>query len=95
MSGGDDDSTRITSAEEITPTPSTYCDDGEEGEEGNDERKATASRKAMGVEAKMGIRDGNGYPLPDTRWVFILLGVGFGLYFLSMGLLIGFLFPNG
>jgi hypothetical protein len=32
-------------------------------------------------------RDGNGYPLPETRWVFALLGYGFGSISLPMGLL--------
>jgi hypothetical protein len=34
-------------------------------------------------------RDGNGYPLPETRWVFALLGYGFGSISLPMGLLMG------
>jgi hypothetical protein len=34
-------------------------------------------------------RDGNEYPLPETRWVFALLGYGFGSIFLPMGLLMG------
>ena len=34
-------------------------------------------------------RDGNGYPLPETRWVFALLGYGFGSIFVPMGLLMG------
>jgi hypothetical protein len=36
-----------------------------------------------------GGRDGNGYPLPETRWVFALLGYGFGSISLPMGLLMG------
>jgi hypothetical protein len=34
-------------------------------------------------------RDGNGYPLPKTRWVFALLGYGFGSISVPMGLLMG------
>jgi hypothetical protein len=34
-------------------------------------------------------RDGNGYPRPDTRWVFTLLGYVCGLNILPMGLLLG------
>jgi hypothetical protein len=34
-------------------------------------------------------RDGNGYPLPETRWVFALLGYRFGSISLPMGLLMG------
>jgi hypothetical protein len=34
-------------------------------------------------------RDGNGYPLPETRWVFALLGYGFESISLPMGLLMG------
>jgi hypothetical protein len=34
-------------------------------------------------------RDGNGYPLPKTRWVFALLGYGFEQICLLMGLLMG------
>jgi hypothetical protein len=34
-------------------------------------------------------RDGNGYPRPDTRWVFTLLGYVCGLNILSVGLLLG------
>jgi hypothetical protein len=34
-------------------------------------------------------RDGNGYPLPETRWVFALLGYEFGSISLPMGLLMG------
>jgi hypothetical protein len=36
-----------------------------------------------------GARDGNGYPRPDTRWVFTLLGYIYGLNVLPMGLLLG------
>jgi hypothetical protein len=32
-------------------------------------------------------RDGNGYPLPETRWVFTLLGDGYGLISKLMGFL--------
>jgi hypothetical protein len=32
-------------------------------------------------------RDGNGYPLPETRWVFALLGYRFGSISLPMDLL--------
>jgi hypothetical protein len=35
------------------------------------------------------LRDGNGYPLPEIRWVFALLGYGFESISLSMGLLMG------
>jgi hypothetical protein len=34
-----------------------------------------------------GLRDDNGYPLPETRWVFALLGYVFGSISLHMGLL--------
>src|SRR5689334_14907715 len=34
-------------------------------------------------------RDGNGYPKPETRWVFTPLGYGFGSIFIPMGLLMG------
>jgi hypothetical protein len=34
-------------------------------------------------------RDGNGYPLPETRWVFALLGYGFGSISVPMSLLMG------
>jgi hypothetical protein len=34
-------------------------------------------------------RDGNGYPRPDTRWVFTPLGYVRGLNILPMGLLLG------
>jgi hypothetical protein len=34
-------------------------------------------------------RDGNGYPLPEIRWVFALLGYVFGSISLPMGLLMG------
>jgi hypothetical protein len=34
-------------------------------------------------------RDGNGYPLPETRWVFALLGYGFESISVPMGLLMG------
>jgi hypothetical protein len=34
-------------------------------------------------------RDGNGYPKPETRWIFTLLGYGFGSIFIPMGLLKG------
>jgi hypothetical protein len=36
-----------------------------------------------------GLRDGNGYPRPDTRWVFTLLGYVCGLNILPVGLLLG------
>jgi hypothetical protein len=35
------------------------------------------------------LRDSNGYPLPKTRWVFALIGCGFGLISLPIGLLMG------
>jgi hypothetical protein len=35
------------------------------------------------------IRDGNGYPRPDTRWVFTPLGYVYGLNILPVGLLLG------
>jgi hypothetical protein len=31
----------------------------------------------------------SGYPLPETRWVFALLGYGFGSIYVPMGLLMG------
>ena len=34
-------------------------------------------------------RDGNGYPKPETRWVFAPLGYGFGSTFRPVGLLMG------
>jgi hypothetical protein len=34
-------------------------------------------------------RDGNGYPRPDTRWVFTPLGYVYGLNILPMGMLLG------
>jgi hypothetical protein len=41
-------------------------------------------------------RDGNGYPKPETRWVFTLLGYEFVSIFIPMGLLIGInLYPAG
>jgi hypothetical protein len=41
-------------------------------------------------------RDGNGYPKPETRWVFTPLGYGFGSIFIPMGLLMGInLYPTG
>jgi hypothetical protein len=33
--------------------------------------------------------DGNGYPLPETWWVFALLGYEFGLISIYMSLLMG------
>jgi hypothetical protein len=44
---------------------------------------ALALRVCLYIEA----RDGNGYPLPETRWFFALLGYGFGSIFVLMGLL--------
>jgi hypothetical protein len=42
------------------------------------------------------IRDGNGYPKPETRWVFTPLGYGFGSIFIPIGLLMGInLYPTG
>jgi hypothetical protein len=42
------------------------------------------------------IRDGNGYPKPETRWVFTPLGYGFGSIFIPMGLLMGInVYPTG
>jgi hypothetical protein len=35
------------------------------------------------------LRDGNGYPRPDTRWVFTPLGYVNGLNILLMGILLG------
>jgi hypothetical protein len=35
------------------------------------------------------LRDGNGYPLPETRWIFALLGYEFGSISLLMSLLMG------
>ena len=41
-------------------------------------------------------RDGNGYPKPETRWVFTPLGYGFESIFIPMGLLMGInLYPAG
>jgi hypothetical protein len=40
------------------------------------------------VKLQMG-RDGNGYPRPDTRWVFTPLGYVCGLNILLVGLLLG------
>jgi hypothetical protein len=41
-------------------------------------------------------RDGNGYPKPETRWVFTPLGYGFGPIFIPMSLLMGInLYPAG
>jgi hypothetical protein len=41
-------------------------------------------------------RDGNGYPRPVTRWVFLPLGGGFGSDFIPTGLLVGqILYPAG
>jgi hypothetical protein len=41
-------------------------------------------------------RDDNGYPKPETRWVFTPLGYGFGSIFIPMGLLMGInLYPAG
>jgi hypothetical protein len=41
-------------------------------------------------------RDGNGYPKPETQWVFTPLGYGFGSIFIPMGLLMGInLYPTG
>jgi hypothetical protein len=41
-------------------------------------------------------RDGNGYPKPETRWVFTPLGYGFGSIFIPMGLLMGInVYPAG
>jgi hypothetical protein len=34
-----------------------------------------------------GTRTGNGYPKPETRWVFTPLGYGFRSIFILMGLL--------
>jgi hypothetical protein len=34
-------------------------------------------------------RDGNGYPKPETRWVFTLLGDGYGLISKPTGFLMG------
>jgi hypothetical protein len=36
-----------------------------------------------------GARDGNGYPRPDTRWVFTPLAYVCGLNILPVGLLLG------
>jgi hypothetical protein len=42
------------------------------------------------------IRDDNGYPKPETRWVFTPLGYRFGLIFIPMSLLMGInLYPTG
>jgi hypothetical protein len=42
-------------------------------------------------EKKRGVaaRDGNGYPRPDTRWVFTPLGYVCGLNILPVGMLLG------
>jgi hypothetical protein len=41
------------------------------------------------VGSSLKIRDGNGYPLPETWWVCALLGYGFESISLPMGLLMG------
>jgi hypothetical protein len=42
------------------------------------------------------LRDGNGYPKPETRWGFTPLGYGFGSIFIPMGLLMGInVYPTG
>jgi hypothetical protein len=38
---------------------------------------------------KYPLRDSNGYPRPDTRWVFTPLGYVCGLNILPVGLLLG------
>jgi hypothetical protein len=41
-------------------------------------------------------RDDNGYPKPETRWVFTPLGYRFGSIFIPMGLLMGInVYPTG
>jgi hypothetical protein len=54
------------------------------------------SRLRLGNSSFMGCRsswlralDGNGYPRPDTRWVFTSLGYVCGLNILPVGLLLG------
>ena len=42
-----------------------------------------------GAQRQAGSRDGNGYPRPDTRWVFTPLGYVCGLNILPVGLLLG------
>jgi hypothetical protein len=43
-----------------------------------------------------GTRDGNGYPIPETRRVFTLLGYGYGLISITVGFLMGDnLYPAG
>jgi hypothetical protein len=56
---------------------------------------STETRRWAGAESYM-TRDGNGYPKPETRWVFTPLGYGFGSIFKPMGLLMGInLYPTG
>jgi hypothetical protein len=43
-----------------------------------------------------GTRDDDGYPKPETRWVFTLLGYEFESIFILMGLLMGInIYPAG
>jgi hypothetical protein len=49
----------------------------------------TTLTEASTLEGRLVSRDGNGYPLPETRWVFALLRYGFGSISLPMGLLMG------
>jgi hypothetical protein len=53
-------------------------------------------RTAVGAVESLLTRDGNGYPKPETRWVFTPLGYGFGSIFIPMGLLMGInVYPTG
>jgi hypothetical protein len=49
----------------------------------------TLSANSVGYSVNVITRDGNGYLLPETWWVFTLLGYGFGSISLPMGLLMG------
>jgi hypothetical protein len=49
----------------------------------------TRQRTYTGAHVLVLCRDGNGYPLPETRWIFALLGYGFESISLPMGLLMG------
>jgi hypothetical protein len=56
----------------------------------------TGRTQRKGSAQSAGSRDGNGYPKPETRWVFTPLGYGFGSIFKPMGLLMGInVYPTG
>jgi hypothetical protein len=50
-------------------------------------RTATCANAASSRDYRT--RDGNGYPRPDTRWVFTPLGYVCGLNIIPVGLLLG------